>query len=722
MKQSIAHKLTYLNNAVVESLNVRSQRLIVKKFVDAGIKVFGADYGYCYWTGKKEDFKLVYKSRSTPYQPKIPRKKGIVVKAFRSNKPQLIEDVTNTPGVRYDAKAHMRGAVVIPLTHKRKTYGALVICFKDVKKFNEEDTSLTFFIGNAAAQAITIHRLYRDLQGFKNTLDSTLDSIIMFDANNFRITYVNQGSMEELGYKENELKNSQLTSLLPVKDRITFLNNISELQERPKKAKIFESNFLTKDNRKLTAEVFMQYIGSNTVGTSEKGQFLVIARDIEERKKVERAMKRSAQIDSLTKIPNRAYFMEKLEELIPEAAWEGSQFGVVFIDIDRFKFINDILGHSAGDQLLKETAKRLRSSVKSIDMVARMGGDEFIVLLNKLPSPDTAVQTVKRLQQVFEKPFHLSNQEVYVNASFGISTYPTDGEDAHTLLRNSDFALLRTKDEGGGGFKQYHVSIPSALRKVSLDLDTQIRRALKDNQFVPFYHPQIEIATGKVKGYEALVRWNHPELGILTPEKFVGQAEETGLISELDKQVISEVLASHALIAEELGELPKASVNLSMRTLLQPGLVEFVNESLIISGVPSGCLKLELTETMVMKNVEFSMSVLQNFKNMGVGCHMDDFGTGYTSIASLKRLPIEAVKIDRSFIKGIGVDPHDEVIIAAIISLAHDLQLKVLAEGVETKHQLNFLSSKGCDFAQGNYFSIPLAEELFLNWLAEQHS
>ena len=437
---------------------------------------------------------------------------------------------------------------------------------------------------------------------------------------------------------------------------------------------------------------------------SQIGQYMV-------RKQAEETLQFVAKHDALTRLPNRIMFLDRLELAIARAKRNGRRLAVMFIDMDRFKVINDTLGHEAGDTLLREVAKRLTGTLRTSDTVARLGGDEFVVLIEELSDPVYLGAIAQKLIDVLAASYLLSGQEYHITASIGISTCPDDSDDVQTLLRNADIAMYRAKEQGRNAFQFYsaQMNIHSLER---LTLESSLRRALERNELVLHYQPQIDIRSGRITGVEALVRWQHPELGLVPPGKFITLAEETGLIVPIGEWVLDAACAQHRAWEQVgLGHL-RVAVNLSPRQFTQGDLLKSVARILAQTGCNAKSLELEITEGMVMRNPESAVTLLQQLKDMGIHIAIDDFGTGYSSLAYLKRFPIDSLKIDRSFVTDIPGDAGDVAITMAIISMAHSLGMKVTAEGVETQEQLDFLRKEGCDEMQGYFFSKPLPVEL----------
>ncbi|HVY07749.1 MAG TPA: EAL domain-containing protein [Burkholderiales bacterium] len=432
-----------------------------------------------------------------------------------------------------------------------------------------------------------------------------------------------------------------------------------------------------------------------------------VLQDITERKEQEERTRFLADHDELTELPNRSLFRQNLNKALQRAERSGKMLSILFFDLDRFKNINDSLGHDAGDEVLRAVAERLTACVRKIDMVARFGGDEFAVLTEGLTAEDQASTVARKILEALSKPMILAGRQYRPAASIGISTYPTDGRDAQALLKNADIAMYRAKEEGRGTFQFYseQLNTHSVQR---LEFESNLSNALNNREFVLYYQPKVDLASGKVTGLEALIRWISPQLGFIPPGEFISIAEETGLIVPMGRWVAQTACVQNR--AWQKGGLPqlRIAINISARQMADKGLVQFISETVKKTGLTVESLELEITESAVMSNQEHAEKVLNELKDLGFHLTMDDFGTGYSSLAYLKRFPFDSVKIDQSFVRGIPENKDDEAITEAIIAMAHSLQLKVVAEGVETKEQYEFLRALGCDQIQGYYFSKPI--------------
>ena len=439
--------------------------------------------------------------------------------------------------------------------------------------------------------------------------------------------------------------------------------------------------------------------------------------DISARKDMEARLVHLASHDALTGLPNRNLLADRLSQALISATRHRRAAAVLFLDLDRFKFINDSLGHSMGDRLLQVVAERLSACVREGDTVARLGGDEFVIILEDMARPRDAALLAQKMLDRFTLPFRVEDpvtgtQKFYFTASIGISLYPGDGEDAQTLLKNADVAMYRAKEHGGNNYQFFTAEMDTRARK-RLSLENALHHALEQEQFVLHYQPQVELATGRVLGVEALLRWRHPEQGLIAPAEFIPLLEETGFIIPVGEWVLRTACAQHRAWREAGLPPLRMAVNLSARQLRHEHFVDTVAAALADAGMDPDGLELEITESAVMQQVEASLETLRRIHALGVQLSMDDFGTGYSSLGHLKLLPIDTVKIDQSFVRDIPGDENDAAIAQAIIVLTHGLQLKVIAEGVETKEQLEFLRAHGCDAMQGYLFSRPLpADEI----------
>ncbi|MBF0181938.1 MAG: EAL domain-containing protein [Magnetococcales bacterium] len=429
------------------------------------------------------------------------------------------------------------------------------------------------------------------------------------------------------------------------------------------------------------------------------------------RMQLEERLREQAEYDALTGLPNRKLFQDRLEQTILLAERNHGNFSLIFVDLDRFKWVNDTLGHDAGDQLLVEVSRRLRGVVRKSDTVARLGGDEFTVILSHILHESMAELVARKILEQLVVPFVLKGQEVTISGSVGIAIYPTDGMEAPELSKNADCAMYQAKESGRNAFRFYSQEVNQQAHR-RMRLEAEMRRACGTDEFFLDYQPKIALATGRITGMEALLRWNHPVEGVLFPKQFMPLAEGTGLITRIGAWVLR-TACQDAMVWDREGFVGlKLAVNLSALQFREGDkLVDLVEEVLGKTGFPPDRLELEITETMMMSNTEAVCATLHRLVAMGISIAMDDFGTGYSSLALLKRLPIQVIKIDRSFVSDLRADSNNTAFIAAIISMARQLHLHVVVEGVETIEQLRIMEQQGGDDVQGFVFSPPLGRE-----------
>jgi diguanylate cyclase (GGDEF)-like protein len=435
--------------------------------------------------------------------------------------------------------------------------------------------------------------------------------------------------------------------------------------------------------------------------------------------------------DTLTNLPNRYLFQDRLNNAVAHAARKKRLIALLHIDLDNFKRINETLGYDAGDQLLCRVADRLTNSLRKTDsitrfmtedtesLMARIGGDEFTILLNEITNVQDAALVCNRIIGLLSEPFIIGKEEVYITASIGIAVYPSDSADMNSLIRNADIAMNQAKKQGKNTYQYYSESINTSTME-RFSIENKLRRALERKEFMLFYQPQIDISTGRVIGCEALIRWLQPDLVLVKPGKFIPVTEETGLIVPIGEWILHSACAQSKAWQSEGFEPFNMTVNISGVQFVQDTFIEMVAQALLDSGLDASFLKLELTESILMRDSESSMKKMNLLKDMGIQISIDDFGTGYSSLNYLKRFPVEILKIDRSFIKDIETNPDDQSIVRAIIALAHNLNMKVIAEGVETKKQMGLLRGYGCDAAQGFLICPPISPDSITQFIKQR--
>ncbi len=459
------------------------------------------------------------------------------------------------------------------------------------------------------------------------------------------------------------------------------------------------------DGSVFHAEVFLHKITFQT-----KDVILASVRDISARKEMEEEIMHMAHHDPLTDLPNRRLFVDILRLESAQARRHRTKMALLFLDLDRFKEVNDTLGHTIGDQLLKEVAVRLRAGVREADTISRAGGDEFNIILSDISKAEDMSDIAGKLVESFRRPFSIAGHDLYITTSIGISIYPDDSEDVDTLFRYADIAMYYAKEHGRNTFRFFNpaINIRSLER---MRLESMLRQTVERGQLVVYYQPQVDIGTRRMVCAEAMVRWLHPESGLLEAKQFIPMAEDTGFITDIDEWMLRAV-CDQVRLWREAGLTPLCvTVNLSAREFQNPELISTIACMLQETGTPPEYLDVEISETLAMSNIERTVSRLKELSKIGVHTSIDDFGTGYSSLNHLKRMPVEKLKIDRSFIQDIASDPDTRAVISAVTAMAHNMDMKVIAEGVETEAQLDFLLEAECDEAQGYFFSKPLPAE-----------
>ncbi|MEJ0008691.1 MAG: EAL domain-containing protein [Steroidobacteraceae bacterium] len=562
-------------------------------------------------------------------------------------------------------------------------------------------------------RALAVSRLRESEQRFASTMDLAAIGIAHVDDNG-RLLYVNPQLCKMLQYPERELTGMNVKQISHPDDA----NATDAMRDQLRTGAIdsfkIEKRYLRKDGSALWVGLT---IAAKRDQAGDRIADISIVEDISVRKSAEERVLYLATHDGLTGLPNRAMFSEFLQHAVEAAKRRADNIAVLFVDLDRFKIVNDSLGHEAGDLLLREIASRLRQTLHATDVVARLGGDEFVVLLHDVTVSSQAAMVARKILSAIMKPTVIMGQECRVTASIGVCLHPMDGQDGHAVMKSADMAMYQAKEHGRNNYQFFSPAI-RAEKAGRLALETNLRRALELDELSLHYQAKVNCKTGLITGVEALLRWHSPVLGEVSPIQFIPVAEETGLIVPIGKWVLRKACAQNG--AWQLQGLPpvRICVNLSMRQLDDPNLIAEIKFALDDSGLSPDLLELEMTESMIMHNADHAVAVLTGIKALGARLAIDDFGTGYSSLAHLKRLPIDTLKVDRSFIREIPRDAEDRAITEAIIALGKTLSLTIVAEGVETPEQQNFLCEKACDEMQGFYFSKPVKPEEFAEVLS----
>lgn len=587
--------------------------------------------------------------------------------------------------------------------NKRKD-GELFLEYLTVLAYRNENGEVSHFIG--IFSDITIHRkvedsLWQSNHVLKSLIEASPIGIITLDKSR-KVTMWNPAAEEIFGWNKQEVLHEEYPIIPP--DQVEAFDKIFDnVINKNKKYTGLEVQRLTKDGFKKWVSLSTSKLvdaRNNIVG------FIAMFKDITDSKLAEERINFLAFHDELTRLPNRRALRDKIDDAIVSSHQVHSSFAIMFIDLDHFKKVNDSLGHQYGDNLLISLSKRMLNCLNQKDDLFRIGGDEFAIFLHGVNTEEEVCEVAQRIIECVESPVIYDGYEFHISCSIGIALYPTDGSDTETLLKNADTAMYRVKDRGSR-FQFYMKSMnEKAHEKIIFEND--LYRALERDEFALYYQPQIHVKTGKIVGAEALIRWNHPKWGVVSPAQFIPLAEETGLIIPIGEWVMRTACTQMVKWNAHRKEEPLTiAVNLSSRQFIKHDLVSTVKRVLQETECNPELVELEITESMAM-DVGHAMSTLKELKDLGVKIGMDDFGTGYSSLSYLKRLPIDKLKIDRSFLRDLETDNNDAAIVATIISMAHNLNLKVIAEGVETANQYKFLIHHHCDEAQGFLFSKPL--------------
>jgi diguanylate cyclase (GGDEF)-like protein/PAS domain S-box-containing protein len=536
--------------------------------------------------------------------------------------------------------------------------------------------------------------------------DATTEAIVFHE--NGIILDVNDACAKLIKLPLEKMVGQRVLDFVAADSKETVLSNI-----RADFEKAYEGNLLRHDGSTLAVEFLGRAL--KYANTSHR---MTVIRDISYRKEAEARIHFLAHHDALTRLPNRLLLIDRLQALLASANRQQKMLAVAFIDLDHFKSVNDSLGHYAGDELLKRIAQRLQSQVRASDLVGRLSGDEFLVVLTDLARAEDAAPIIEKIIATVAVPFAFETETINVTSSIGISVFPKDGDTTDALIRSADMAMYQAKERGRNNF-QFFTDKLQRTASQSLQLEGRIRQAITAFEFVLYYQPEVLSKTGSPSAVEALIRWKHPELGLLGPDKFIGLAEHRGLIMPIGRWVIEDAIRQ-ARAWKDAGLAVPIAVNLSAMQFKQKDLVEHIVSQLDKYAIPGDMLELELTESLFMEDVATTTKTLHRLKDLGITLAVDDFGTGYSSLSYLKRYPIDKIKIDKSFIRDIPSDADNIVITRAIINLAESLNLRVVAEGVETTEQLAFLEFHNCDFIQGYLISHPLPAADAFQWLARR--
>ncbi|KAF0191512.1 MAG: signal transduction protein [Gammaproteobacteria bacterium] len=623
----------------------------------------------------------------------------------------VYQDVTEKfPGLemleRYNASTYCG----FPALDQHGNVVAITCLIDDQRReFTEEDLGLLRIFGQRIGMEIERQRHINEhaiadaqMKKLSGAIEQTADIVLISDREG-RVEYVNPAFEAATGYTLAEVKGKKSNVVRSGKHDDAFYQGLWDTITR---GDVFQDVVI---NRKKSGDIFYEEktITPLKDGTGNITHFISTGKDITERMQIQERLYRLAYHDILTDLPNRALFVDRLDHALARQRDGGRCMAVLFMDLDRFKNINDTLGHDIGDRLLQMLSERLLESLRDSDTVARLAGDEFVILLEEVDAAGDVAPICRKILDALSRPFVVNGNELYMTSSIGISLYPSDGTDASILMRNADVAMYRAKELGRNNFQFYSADM-SARAFERLTLETSLRHALERDEFLIHYQPQICLDTGRIIGVEALLRWQHPDFGLVQPGEFIPLLEETGLIVPVGEWVLRTAM-NQAVAWQAVGLDPiRVAINLSSRQFDGRQLLDTVLNLVKETGLETRWLELEITESLLMNNERLTLEMLQALSDAGIRLSIDDFGTGYSSLGYLKRFPIDTLKIDRSFVRDITTDPDDAAIVTAIIAMATSLKLDVIAEGVETRAQLDFLKERQCVCLQGYLFSRPL--------------
>jgi diguanylate cyclase (GGDEF)-like protein/PAS domain S-box-containing protein len=544
----------------------------------------------------------------------------------------------------------------------------------------------------------------------RSIIDHAVEGILTVDVEGV-IRYINPAAEQAFGYMSEEIIGKNINTIFP---KLTY----NDFIYFNKKDRISNTNKETVGYKKDSSSVPIELTISK-FAVEKEFNFTIIMRDITERKRYEETIKFQAFYDALTGLPNRALLKERIDIEISHSKQAKQKLAVMFLDLDRFKLINDTLGHDIGDKLLKEIALRLKNCVGKHATIARIGGDEFVVLLPGLVHEESAAHVASKILEAIRQPILIDNHVLYITISIGISIYPEDGGNDETLLTNADVAMYRAKEEGKNNFQLYTPALnEKALERLALE--NSLRRALEYNEFVVHYQPKVDGKTEVIVGMEALIRWQHPNWGLVPPLKFIPIAEETGLIMPIGEWVLR-TACTHNKFLQDSGFPPvTVAVNLSSRQFELQDLTNIVAGILEETGLAAEYLELEITESIAMQSVDHTLKTISQLREMGVKFSIDDFGTGYSSLSQLSNFSVNKLKIDKSFVEKIDGNKGNSTIASTVLALGKSLALSVVAEGVETEEQVNFFRINNCDEMQGYFFGRPMTNEAFSKYYTEK--
>ena len=651
------------------------------------------------WSADEERLRAVMR-RAIPTGPG----EGLAGEVLRTAEPLWVSDLPGEGG--------WNCALLVPVVDHGTTIGVIEFLAAGMPQPDapvlEFIRALAARIGGCYTRLLTVERLRESEKIYTNMVELAAIGISHVDVDG-RFVHVNGRLCDMLGYTRDELLQLTARQVSHPEDILITEKNRQRLIRGEIDSFTAEKRYLRKDGTPIWAHLT---VASSRSVDGRRLHDISIIEDITERKEAQSRVQYLATHDEMTGLANRTLFNELIEHAVARERRENGRFAVLYIDLDRFKIINDTLGHEAGDQLLKDMAARLKANVRGSDVLARLGGDEFVLMATQVPDRPTAALIARKLLLLALKPVEIAGQQCRVTASIGIAMFPDDATDAGALMKAADMAMYRAKEEGKNGLQFYSADI-GAITEKRLRIETALRSAMLNDELSLHYQAKVDMRSGEIRGVEALLRWSHPEFGALSPTQFIPVAEESGLIVPIGHWVITTACAQAvAWLRQGLPPLGMA-VNLSPLQFQEPNLVETLARVLKDTGMPPELLELEITESVMLHDMDEAAAKLTAIRDLGVRLAIDDFGTGYSSLSQLKRFPIDTVKIDRSFIRGIPTDKDDMAITEAILMLGRTLGVTIVAEGVETGEQEAFLTRHACHEMQGFHFSRPIPAEEF---------
>ena len=649
---------------------------------------------------------------------------GPTGKAIRSQKACVVDSIADdkfySPWRKQAQERGYESSISLPIIYGFNAFGALNIYADQANAFENNEKRFLLQLANDITYGISMFRAQlkhdkaqEEMRKLSRAVEQA-DNMVLITNCAGNIEYVNPEFEKVTGYSKNEVLGLSPSIVKSNQHNKRFYDR---LWNTIKSGKSFQEVFI---NRKKSGEFFYEEktITPLKDATGEITHFVSTGKDISERINDQKRIEHMAYHDNLTNLPNRELFRDRLDHALAQSRRKGSHVAVMFLDLDRFKQVNDSLGHMIGDKLLKSIAERLNIAIREGDTIARIGGDEFTIICEDCTNLDDVTKIAQHIVENLALPFFIDNNEIYTTSSIGISIFPKDALNSEELLTAADTAMYRAKVEGRNNY-QYYTSNMSDMVNERVTLEADLRRALKNEEFELNFQPRVNMKTQQVNCVEVLLRWRHPEKGLLLPDQFIAVLEETNLIVPVTEYVMKSCCLQLKTWKNTRFSEMCIAVNLSVNLFRQGKILEIANNIMNKCEVSVSQFELEITENILVEDIEFCISVLSQLKKLGFQISIDDFGTGFSSMSYLKKLPIDCVKIDKSFIEDLIFNNEDKAIVSSIISLAHSLKLKVTAEGVENKHQLEFLSKHGCDEGQGFCYSEPLTIECFEAWLCQ---